>query len=93
VKFIDWDELKNAILKAERNICFEDVLTAMEEGNILDDVQHPNPQRYQHQRVLIINIQHYAYLVPYVEDEEKLFLKTIIPSRKATKYYLKGERT
>lgn len=91
MKFIDWDELKNAFLKAERNICFEDVLTAMEEGKILDDIEHPNSKRYQHQRILVINIQNYAYLVPYVEDEEKIFLKTIIPSRKATKMYLKGE--
>lgn len=91
MKYIDWDELKNAKLKAERAICFEDVLTAIEENRILAVKAHHNTDKYEHQQLLIVEIDNYAYLVPYVEDEEKLFLKTIIPSRKATKEYLKGE--
>jgi hypothetical protein len=90
VKYFDWSESKNDNLKAERGICFEDVLTAIDAGRILDDVQHPNTIRYIAQRVLIIEIEGYAYLVPYVEDEVKIFFKTIIPSRKATRMYLKG---
>lgn len=91
MKYFDWNETKNAKLKAERDVCFEDVLTAIDAGNVLDDVRHPNPILYTTQRVLIVAIDDYVYLVPYVEDTEKIFLKTIIPSRKATKKYLKGE--
>jgi len=92
MKYIDWDELKNAKLKAERAICFEDVLTAIDEHHILADKEHPNKLRYRIQRVLVVEIERYAYLVPYVEDEDKIFLKTIIPSRKATREYLRGDK-
>jgi uncharacterized DUF497 family protein len=88
VKYIDWDELKNAKLKIERNICFEDVQAAIEESRVLDVVRHSNAKRYPNQQLLIIRIGDYVYLVPYVEDKDKIFLKTIIPSRKATKQYL-----
>ena len=91
VKHFDWNETKNAKLKAERDIYFEDVLAAIDAGKVLDDISHPNPLRYMTQRVLIIEIDEYAYIVPYVEDEVKIFFKTIVPSRKATKKYLKGE--
>ncbi|EDK72417.1 conserved hypothetical protein, partial [candidate division TM7 genomosp. GTL1] len=91
VKYYDWSEAKNNKLKTERDICFEDVLTAIDAGKILDDIKHPNVLRYIAQRVLIIEIAEYVYIVPYVEDEIKIFLKTIIPSRKATKKYLKGD--
>ena len=91
MKYIDWDEQKNTQLKLERDVGFEDVLTAVDENRILDDTKHPNKLLYPDQRVLIIEISDYAYLVPYVEDEIKIFLKTIIPSRKATKKYIRGE--
>lgn len=91
MKHIDWDEQKNAKLKSERGICFEDVQAAIDENRVLDDVLHPNRLRYKNQRILIININHYAHLVPYIEDETKMFLKTIIPNRKATRKYLKGD--
>ncbi|HJQ07948.1 MAG TPA: BrnT family toxin [Candidatus Saccharimonadales bacterium] len=91
MKYIDWSEAKNDKLKAEREICFEDALTAIDAGRLLDDIKHPNAIRYLAQRVLIVEIDGYAYLVPYVEDEIKIFLKTIVPSRKATKKYLKGD--
>jgi hypothetical protein len=62
----------------------------LDRGDILDDYIHPNQDKYPNQRLLVVQIQEYAYLVPYVETETELFLKTIIPSRKATKRYLKG---
>jgi len=91
MKRIEWDELKNVKLKSMRGICFEDAQAAIEEGAILDDVTHPNRQRYKNQRVFVIKLNNYAYLVPYIEDDTKIFLKTMIPNRKATKKYLKEE--
>ena len=93
MKHYDWDELKNSRLKAERRVSFEDVLAAIDDNRLLDDLEHPNKGRYPGQRELVINLDDYVYLVPYVEDDEKIFLKTIIPSRKATKQYLKGDKS
>ena len=75
---------------AERSVCFEDILTAIDEDRILDNLEHTNRLRYKGQRILIVELNNYAYLVPYIEDDTKIFLKTIIPSRKATKKYLQG---
>lgn len=86
MKYIDWNEEKNQQLKDERDISFEEVLLAISEGNLLDIVRNAN--KYPHQHIFIVKIGGYAYLVPFVEDEEKIFLKTVIPSRKATKKYL-----
>ena len=88
MKYFDWDAAKNEQLKNERGIGFEDILLAVEAGRTLDDIRNPNIARYVHQRELVIDIDGYAYLVPYVETAEKIFLKTIIPSRKATKKYI-----
>jgi len=88
MKYVDWDNKKNGQLKEEREISFEDILIAIEEGRLLDIVEHPNKNRYLNQKIFIVVINNYAYLVPFVEDEEKIFLKTIIPSRKATKQYI-----
>lgn len=90
MKYIDWDDSKSAKLMAERSVCFEDVLTAIDENRILDNLEHPNRLRYKGQRILIVELNNYAYLVPYIEDDTRIFLKTIIPSRKATKKYLQG---
>jgi len=79
------------VLKASWGISFEDVVFHIERGDILDDYSHPNQQEYPEQRIMVIAFDNYAYLVPYVENEEELFLKTIIPSRKATRRYL-GEK-
>ena len=65
---------------------------AIEEGNILDIVEHINKEKYPRQKIFIVDIDHYAYLVPFVEDKESIFLKTIIPSRKLTKKYLKDSK-
>ena len=88
MKYFDWESQKNQKLKQERDIGFEEVLIAIDEGKILDIVEHPKKTKYPNQRIFIVNINNYAYLVPFVEDEEKVFLKTIIPSREATKRYL-----
>ncbi|OEU73428.1 MAG: toxin [Desulfuromonadales bacterium C00003068] len=88
MKTINWNPEKNQILIQERNISFEDVLFAIQQFDLLDDMKHPNEQKYPNQRVFVVNIDGYVYLVPYVETETEFFLKTIIPSRKATKKYL-----
>ena len=92
MKPILWSAEKNALLKAERGISFEDVVFHIMSGDVLDTFDHPNQERYRGQQIHIIAIEDYVYLVPFVESEEEVFLKTIIPSRKATKRYL-GEET
>lgn len=89
MKYLDWNEEKNEILKKERGISFEDIKIAVEVGNVLDTYDHPNQKLYPGQKIMVVELDNYAYLVPYVRDEEKVFLKTIIPSRKATRKYLK----
>ena len=88
MKYFDWDSKKNEKLRTEREIGFEDILIAIEDKKILDIVEHKNQEKYPNQKMFIINISNYAYLVPFIEDEYKIFLKTIIPSRKATKKYI-----
>lgn len=90
MKVIRWNLAKNEKLKSERGVSFEAVLAALDRGDLLDDYIHPNQSRYPNQRLLVVQIKGYAYLVPYIETESELFLKTIIPSRKATKQYLRG---
>jgi uncharacterized DUF497 family protein len=90
VKYFDWDDAKNAKLRTERGIGFEDVAFHIERGDLLDILEHPNPERYS-QRIFVVRREHYVYLVPFVEDAHTVFLKTIIPSRKATKEYLGEE--
>ena len=87
MQYFDWNPEKNESLKKERDICFEEVVTAYAEGRVVAIVAHHNPKRYPGQKLLIVVIRDYAYLVPFIEDDEKIFLKTIIPSRKATKEY------
>jgi hypothetical protein len=92
VKYFDWNEVKSLYLKTERGVCFEDIQAAIEEGKILADIAHPLKTMYPNQRVFIIEFSNYAYVVPYVEDDAKIFLKTIYPSRKMTKKYLRARR-
>ena len=115
MKYFDWDDAKNAKLWAERGIGFEDIVFHVERGDLLDILEHPNPDRYAGQRIFVVRRDDYVYLVPFppspagtqrglrrglaealraeadVEDEHTVFLKTIIPSRKATKQYLGEE--
>lgn len=92
MKPISWDAEKNALLKAERGVSFEDVVFHITAGDILDTLDHPNQERYPGQQIHVIAIEEYVYLVPFVESEEEVFLKTIIPSRRATKSYLGGSK-
>lgn len=93
MKPFDWNEAKNEQLKNQREVCFEDVATAIHDGKLLVTLNHPNKTRYPNQKIYVINIQNYAYMVPFVEDKEKIFLKTVIPSRKMTKKYLLKEKS
>ena len=91
--YYNWDNNKNKLLKKDRNICFEQIVSCIEKGFLIDIIQHPNKSKYPNQNILIINVNNYAYLVPFVlEKENTYFLKTIIPSRDATKKYLRGEK-
>lgn len=85
----DWNVEKNILLKAERGISFDEIVLAIEQGHLLNVVQHPNQEQYPNQLIYVINLQGYVYLVPFVQDGEIIFLKTIIPSRKATRGYLR----
>ena len=91
MKPINWNPDKNRKLIKERNISFENVVFSLKSGGLLDDISHPNREKYPQQRVFVISIDDYVYLVPYVENREEIFLKTIVPSRKATKQYLGGK--
>lgn len=92
MKLLSWNPEKNILLKAERGVSFEDVVFHMMAGDILDTIEHPNQERYPSQQIHVVAIEGYVYLVPFVESEEEVFLKTIIPSRKATKAYRGGKK-
>lgn len=90
----EWSDTKNLQLKLERGISFEEIVFLIEHGGLMDVVPHPNPEKYPNQLVYVININNYIYLVPFVKgDTGARFLKTIIPSRKATKSYLEEKKT
>jgi len=89
VSEFDWSDEKNAFLENTRGVCFEDVLVCIENGDVLDIVKHPNQERYPDQNIIVVNIADYVWLVPYTKSKGVRFLKTVIPSRKATKEYLK----
>ena len=90
MKQINWNAEKNQLLMSERGISFEDVLFALQSGRLLDDLVHPNKNKYPNQRMFVVEVDEYAWLVPYIENKDEIFLKSIIPSRKATKLYLRG---
>ena len=84
-----WNAEKNQWLQFERGVSFESVVVAIEGQGLLDILAHPNTAQYPGQRILVVAHAGYAYLVPFVEDADHFFLKTVIPSRKATRDYLK----
>ena len=88
--YYKWNYEKNERLKAERGLSFEQVILHIERGDLIDVIEHPNQSKYPNQQILVVKIRDYAYLVPFIEDEEGKFLKTIIPSRKATREYFGG---
>ena len=87
-----WDNEKNELLKSTRGVCFEQVVLLMERGEVLDTIEHPNQERYPGQKIAVVMIDTYVYLVPYAEHNEEIFLKTIIPSRKATNKYMREKK-
>ncbi len=87
-----WSHEKNERLKAERGISFEAVVLAIEGDGLLDVLRHPNTATYPKQQILVVAIEGYAHLVPFVENADSYFLKTIIPSRKATRDYMRKGR-
>lgn len=88
MKFYNWNPEKNELLKRERQISFEEVIFHIQNSDEVDIYDHPNQERYPKQKISVVIIEEYAYLVPYIETDTEIFLKTIIPSRKATKKYL-----
>ena len=90
VKPFRWNRAKNELLRAQRGVDFEVVAVAIESGGLLDVLAHPHPERYPGQRIAVVDVGGYAMLVPYAEAEDHLFLKTVIPSHKATRAYLGG---
>ena len=91
MKRFEWSDDKNEWLKRVRGISFEDIVHHMSEGDLLDVLEHPNRERYANQKIFVVEVEGYAVVVPFVEDDEVIFLKTIIPSRKLTKRYLGGD--
>jgi uncharacterized DUF497 family protein len=86
VKYFDWNEEKNQWLIKNRGVSFEMCQAALEQGHLVAVVPNKHPRT--HQKKLIIQIEMYMYVVPYVEDDTKIFFKTMYPSRKATKKYM-----
>lgn len=89
-KLICWNGEKDALLRARRGIGFSRAASLIRKGRILDVIKHWNPLRYPNQDVFVLDIENYAYFVPFVETETEIFLKTIYPERRATKHYLRG---
>jgi hypothetical protein len=92
MKFYDWNDEKNELLKRLRRVSFEQVVLAIASGDLIDRLKHPNPQKYPNQMVFLVRIEGYIYSVPFVEDDQRIFLKTIIPNRRATKKHLGGKK-
>lgn len=89
MKVFRWNNEKNEWLKKHPGVCFEQVVILLAREEVLEVVEHPNQEKYPGQRIAIVKINDYAYLVPYVQDGEEIFLKTIMPSRKATSKYVR----
>ena len=88
MRIFRWNAEKNEILVKERGITFEEIVQRIKSGAKVIETDHPNKDKYPNQKIMIIDIDNYTYLVPFVIEESEYFLKTIIPSRKATKKYL-----
>jgi len=92
MKVFRWDNEKNELLKNSRGVCFEQVVILMEREDVLETTEHPNQNKYPGQKIATVMIDDYAYLVPYVQKSDEIFLKTIIPSRKATDKYVRSKK-
>ena len=91
MKRVEWNLEKDEWIKQKRGIGFNDVIKAIQEGGLLDLRDHPNQIEYSGQMEFVVLIGDYVYVVPFVEDDEKLFLKTVFPSRKERKRYLRSK--
>ncbi len=85
----DWSNEKGEMLERTRGVSFEDVVVCIQNGEVLDVIRHPNRDRYPGQNIIALNVDGYVWLIPYVKQKGVRFLKTIIPSRKATREYLR----
>lgn len=92
MKVFRWDNEKNEWLKKHRDVSFEQVIVLMEREDVLETIEHPNQNKYPCQKIATVRIDDYAYLVPYVQESEDIFLKTIIPSRKATNKFARSKK-
>ena len=88
-----WSPEKNEQLQLDRGLSFENMVVAVESGGLMDILAHPNLAKYPNQKMLVVASDGYAYLVPFVEEDDHFFLKTVIPSRKATRDYLNQGET
>ena len=88
VSVFDWDDSKSEFLEKTRGICFEDIVIHIQNGCTLDVIRHSNRARYPNQNIIVLDVEGYVFLVPYIKSKGERFLKTIIPSRKATGEYL-----
>jgi hypothetical protein len=88
-----WSPEQNEQLQLDRGISFENIVVAIESGGLLDILAHPNLAKYPKQKMLVVASDGYAYLVPFVEEDDHFFLKTVIPSRKATRDHLNQGET
>ena len=91
MKSFRWPPDKNGLLKQERGVSFEDITVAVEAGSLLEIVPHQNPTKYPRQKIMVVEVAGYAFLVPFAEEEDHFFLKTIISSRKATREFIAKE--
>lgn len=86
--FYEYSDSKNQLLISERNISFEEIIAALDNGQLLDIVEQPSQSKHPNQKAYVVQVNNYVYLVPFVKkDEQTIFLKTIFPSRKAKKLY------
>ncbi len=92
MKYYDWNDEKNELLKKVRGVSFEQVELAIASGNLVDRIKHPNLIKYPDQKIFLVKIEDYIYSVRYIEDNDKIFFKTIVPNSKATKKYLGGKK-
>lgn len=92
MKVFQWNNEKNEWLKKNRGVSFEQVVILMEREDVLETVEHPNQNKYPGQKIATVRIEDYAYLVPYVQESDEIFLKTIIPSRKALNKYVRSKK-
>lgn len=93
MRYIDWNEGKNRLLKKRRNISFEEIVLSIDSSGLLDIVEHHDQYKYPNQKLLIVEVENYAFVVPFLLSDETYFLKTIYPSRKATQAYINKEES